>query len=97
MVKVKIYECEYQGCNYTSNKKWNLKRHKVNIHNENIKWKICSICKRKFKQYDDLKRHKRRMHNDKKEEDEKIELSYDSDEEYIKVNTLVGIFLFSKK
>jgi uncharacterized Zn-finger protein len=51
--------CDFKNCGYSSNIKYNLKRHKANIHGIDIKWFSCLVkdCGKKFKENCNLKQH----------------------------------------
>lgn len=65
MTKNKLYRCDIDNCNYKSNQKYRVKRHKRNVHNIDIIWHYCDIdnCDHKEKEKTHLKRHKRNIHN----------------------------------
>ena len=49
-------------CEYKSKYSTDVKRHKSNIHNINVKWHKCNLCEYKTKNNSDLLRHKRNLH-----------------------------------
>ena len=59
------YKCSH--CASTFDSKKELKRHKIQFHNDLIKENICSICSRQFTSKNGLKYHLNIAHNGKRE------------------------------
>jgi hypothetical protein len=60
-----FYHCDQENCDYKTKYTNDLKRHKSNIHDIDVKWFHCSEqnCDYKSKTTSDLKRHKIQIHD----------------------------------
>ncbi len=58
------FECNVDGCNYTSPWKSNLTRHLKTTHVIGLKWWKCDQCDKKYKTSTHLKRHHRSEHSE---------------------------------
>jgi len=56
------HRCGVGGCDFKSKQSGNLKKHKANIHDVDVKWFMCDQCEYKSKQSVTLKQHKANMH-----------------------------------
>ncbi len=57
------FECNVDGCNYSSPWKSNLNRHLKGTHVIGLKWWKCDQCDKKYKNSSHLKRHHRSVHS----------------------------------
>jgi hypothetical protein len=62
---VTYHYCDQPNCDYISNRKSHLKRHKAYVHDIDVTYHYCDQpnCDHKFKSNGDLKRHKAQMHD----------------------------------
>ena len=62
---IQKYQCDFDGCFYSSNFKLNVKRHKQNIHNIDVVWHYCEQegCNYKSKSSSHVKIHKTFVHD----------------------------------
>ena len=61
---IQKYQCDFDGCFYSSNFSSKVKRHKQNIHNIDVVWFHCDQkgCEYKAKNTGRLREHKANIH-----------------------------------
>ena len=59
----KVYKRKRYKCDICDKLVYNVKRHKMYVHNINVTWKKCDLCNSQFKTNSNLKHHKMQAHN----------------------------------
>ena len=61
-IGVEWHPCDVPNCPYQTKRPGNIKQHKRDVHNIDVRWYRCDMCPYKAKQSSHLKIHRRDVH-----------------------------------